>query len=144
MDYLGLRFGRWLGRVASRLAFGRAEKIAEVKSAVEPGVSVYVYKVPRLLPAWASAQTWGNDVYTTLDKDDIKHGVGVWVLAHEITHALQWRRYGLLFPFLYLLSSLWSTITLRHYYNDNLFEVRARENTKHLVDFVKESLYVIE
>jgi hypothetical protein len=142
MDYLGLKLGRTLGKLVSKIAFGPAEKVGEVE--IEPGVRAEIYRVPKIVPRWAWAQTWGNHIYTTLEKEVLKEDVGVWLIAHEATHVLQWKRYGPLFPILYLLDSLWRAVTLGNYYYDNRFEVEARRETLKMADLVKEKMIILD
>lgn len=142
MDYMGLKFGRTLGRLVSKIAFGPAEKVGEVE--VEPGIAAEIYKVPKLVPRWAWAQTWGNHIYTTSEKEVLKEGVGVWLIAHEATHVLQWKRHGPLFPLLYLLDNLWRALTFRNYYSDNRFEVEARRKTLEMEKLVKDKMRILE
>ncbi len=131
-----------MGRLVSRVAFGPSEKVGEVE--VEPGIRAEIHKVPKLVPKWAWAQTWGDHIYTTSEKKVLKEGVGVWLIAHEATHVLQWKRYGLLFPILYLLDSLWCAVTLRNYYSDNRFEVEARRETLKMVDLIKDKIKILD
>lgn len=131
-----------MGKLVSKMAFGPAEKVGEVE--VEPGITAEIYKVPRLVPRWAWAQTWGNHIYTTSKKEVLKEGVGVWLIAHEATHVLQWKRYGLLFPILYLLDSLWRALTLGNYYSDNRFEVEAKRETLKMADFIMDKIKIVD
>ena len=131
-----------MGRLVSKIAFGPAEKAGEVE--LEPGVRAEIYQVPRLVPKWAWAQTWGDHIYTTAKREVLKEDVGVWLIAHEATHVLQWKRYGLLFPLLYLLDSLWRALTLRDYYSDNRFEVEARRKTLEMADLVKDKIKIFD
>lgn len=131
-----------MGRLVSKIAFGPAEKAGEVE--LEPGVRAEIYQVPRLVPKWAWAQTWGDHIYTTAKRKVLKEDVGVWLIAHEATHVLQWKRYGLLFPLLYLLDSLWRALTLRDYYSDNRFEVEARRKTLEMADLVKDKIKIFD
>lgn len=48
------------------------------------------------------------------------------LLEHELAHVRQAARWGLLFPFAYLMSSLHQACRGRRAYRDNLFEVQAR------------------
>jgi hypothetical protein len=142
MDYLGLKLGRTLGKLVSKIAFGPAEKVGEVE--LEPGLRAEIYKVPKLVPRWAWAQTWGDHIYTTAEKEVLKEGAGVWLVAHEAIHVLQWKRHGLLFPLLYLLDSLWCAMTFRNYYSDNRFEVEARRKTLEMADLVKDKIKILD
>jgi hypothetical protein len=72
----------------------------------------------------------------------LKEDVEVWLIAHEATHVLQWKRCGPLFPLLYLLDSLWRAVTLRNYYSDNRFEVEARRKTLEMADLVKDKIKI--
>lgn len=47
-------------------------------------------------------------------------------LAHELTHVSQWRRYGLLYPWLYLRASAQAQAAGGDRYRDNAFEIQAR------------------
>jgi len=55
-----------------------------------PLIPVRIVVVPRLIPAWARAQTWGNVVL-------VRAGVELTpqLLAHELAHVLQWRSLGI-------------------------------------------------
>jgi hypothetical protein len=142
MDYLGLKLGRTLGRLVSKIAFGPAEKVGEVE--LEPGVRAEIYQVPKLVPRWAWAQTWGNHIYTTEKKEVLKEDVGTWLIAHEAVHVLQWKRHGLLFPLLYLLDSLWCILTFKNYYSDNRFEVEARREALKMTDLVRDRTKIFD
>lgn len=48
------------------------------------------------------------------------------LLRHELQHVRQSRRWGPLFPFLYLGSSAWQWLRGRDAYLDNVFEIDAR------------------
>jgi hypothetical protein len=48
-------------------------------------------------------------------------------LGHELEHVRQWRRHGLVFPFLYLGASLVAILRGGRWYRDNRFEVAARD-----------------
>jgi hypothetical protein len=142
MDYLGLKLGRTLGKLVSKIAPGPAEKVGEVE--IEPGIRAEIYRVPKLVPRWAWAQTWGNHIYTISEKEVLKENVGVWLIAHEAIHVLQWKRYGLLFPLLYLLDSLWRAVTLGNYYYDNRFEVEARRETLKMADLIRDRIRIFD
>jgi len=131
-----------LGKLVSKIAFGPTEKVGEVE--LEPGIRAEIYKVPKLVPKWAWAQTWGNHIYTTAKKEDLKDDVGVWLIAHEATHVLQWKRYGLLFPLLYLLDSLWRAVTLGNYYSDNRFETEARRETLNMAEVIRDKIKILD
>ena len=48
------------------------------------------------------------------------------IIRHEMVHVAQWRRYGCLFPVLYLWASIKSLVKHGNTYWDNDFEVEAR------------------
>jgi len=131
-----------LGKLVSKIAFGHAKKVGEVE--LEPGIKAEIYKVPKLVPRWAWAQTWGNHIYTTLEKEILKDSLGAWLIAHEATHVLQWKRHGLLFPLLYLLDSLWRAVTFKNYYSDNRFEVEARRETPNMIGLIKDRIKIFD
>lgn len=84
--------------------------------------------VDGMVPRWAVAQVFGRTIFVRSYllwrsyRDDL-----VEILSHELVHVEQWRRYGPLFPALYLISSLLSWVRGGHYYWDNKFEREARE-----------------
>jgi hypothetical protein len=47
-------------------------------------------------------------------------------LAHELVHASQYERWGILLWPAYLVAALWAVASGRHFYRDNYFEVQAR------------------
>lgn len=53
-------------------------------------------------------------------------------LAHELEHVRQWRRYGPFFPLVYLLDSARVRRGGKRWYDDNRFEVAAREAANRL------------
>lgn len=96
------------------------------------GVPVKVYYVKRLLPSWATAQTWRRTIF-------IRHGAASiikWrksvLINHELVHAMQWEKYGIFFPFVYAWASVQAWRQGKHYYKGNRFEVEAEERTKGL------------
>jgi hypothetical protein len=66
------------------LGFGTRELLANA-----PLLPVRIIFVPWLIPNWARAQTWWNVVL-------VRRGVRLTkrLLAHELTHVLQWRSLG--------------------------------------------------
>jgi len=51
-------------------------------------------------------------------------------LRHELAHVRQYERWGLLFPPVYFGASVVAVARGRHYYRDNVFEVRARREAE--------------
>jgi hypothetical protein len=47
--------------------------------------------------------------------------------AHELAHVEQWRRHGWRFPIAYLAASLTARRAGSHWYDDNPFEIEARD-----------------
>jgi hypothetical protein len=60
--------------------------------------------------------------HVVLCVDDLDDGV----LEHELVHVRQWERWGLAFPFAYLVATISAVLRGGHYYRDNIFEVQAR------------------
>lgn len=61
-----------------------------------------------------------------------KQGLSARVLTHELTHVRQAARWGIVFPFAYLISSAWAAIRGRDAYWHNRFEIAARKAEKRL------------
>lgn len=72
-----------------------------------------------------NAMAIGHVVLATHD------GLSSRVLIHELAHVRQAARWGVLFPFAYLASSLWAALRGRDAYWHNRFEVAARKAEKH-------------
>jgi hypothetical protein len=53
------------------------------------------------------------------------------ILTHELEHVRQAARWGILFPFAYIASSLWAKLRGRDAYWHNVFEVAARDAERH-------------
>ena len=71
------------------------------------GVLVKVYLADRLFPAWANGITIGRNVFLLSDVEpDMEVGMELPVLKHELWHVMQGKRWGILFPLLYLLGSI--------------------------------------
>ncbi len=49
-------------------------------------------------------------------------------LPHELVHVRQAQQWGMVFPFAYLLSSVWQLMHGRHAYDDNYFERQANSS----------------
>jgi hypothetical protein len=73
----------------------------------------------RVLPNWL-AITIGRHVFAWRAMDEIE-------TAHELAHVEQWRRLGWRFPIAYLAASLNARRAGRHWYDENPFEIEARE-----------------
>jgi hypothetical protein len=58
-------------------------------------------------------------------------GISSRVLVHELAHVRQAARWGIIFPFAYLVSSAWAAMRGRDAYWHNKFEIAAREAEKH-------------
>lgn len=58
-------------------------------------------------------------------------GLSSRVLVHELAHVRQAARWGIVFPFAYLASSLWAALRGKDAYWHNRFEVAARRAEKH-------------
>lgn len=84
------------------------EKKGEVHS-----IPYYVYRVSRLVPAWAAGQTIGNYVF-------LREDAPISILDHELVHVEQFARYAPWFPVLYLIAHL------RYGYQGNPYEEEAR------------------
>ena len=90
--------------------------------------------VKRLWPKFVLGQTWGccillksltaGQISTILDRPLISL-----ILKHEHVHVKQYRVWGPFFLFAYLLASLWAWLNKKHYYFDNYFESKAREES---------------
>lgn len=50
-------------------------------------------------------------------------------LQHELVHVRQYERWGLFLLPAYAVASAWATLTGRHFYRDNRFEVLARKES---------------
>jgi hypothetical protein len=82
---------------------------------------VYGASTARLLDvAGYAAMAVGEVVFTRNQADMRAH------LAHELEHVRQARKWGLLFPLLYLASSLGCVLRGRNAYRCNVFEQAAR------------------
>lgn len=88
----------------------------ETTLAHPPLVSVKIYVVPWLIPAWARAQAWRNVVL-------VRKGVELTerLLAHELAHVLQWQSLGI-FRFM----GRYARYFIKHGYEQNPLEVTAR------------------
>jgi hypothetical protein len=91
---------------------------------MHPRYRLHVHPALRLLrrvliPNWL-AITLGRHVWAWRPLTDPE-------LAHELAHVAQWRRYGLAFPFLYALASLRARRAGRRWYEENRFEIEARQ-----------------
>jgi len=53
------------------------------------------------------------------------------ILTHELEHVRQAMRWGILFPFAYIASSVWAKLRGRDAYWHNAFEIAARDAEKH-------------
>jgi hypothetical protein len=91
-----------------------ASALGLVSESTAGGVPVLV--VRRLVPAWAVGQAIGD---TVLVVEGYEADAGI--IAHELVHVAQYRRYGLRFFSLYLLEYA------RNGYEGNAFEREARE-----------------
>jgi hypothetical protein len=49
--------------------------------------------------------------------------------SHEHVHVLQYERWGVLFPILYVLASFKALVTGKRFYWDNVFELEARNKS---------------
>jgi len=79
-----------------------------------------------LLTNWL-AITIGRDIWCWRRLDQIE-------LAHELAHVRQWQRFGVLFVIRYALAS-WRAARLGgHWYEDNAFEVDARQAARAVRD----------
>ena len=58
-------------------------------------------------------------------------GLSARVLTHELEHVRQAERWGVVFPFAYLVSSAWAALCGRDPYWHNHFEIAARKAEKH-------------
>jgi len=74
---------------------------------------------PRRIGFRHRAMTLGHVVLCVDDLDD-------GVLEHELVHVRQWERWGLAFPFAYLVATIAAVLRGGHFYRDNIFEVQAR------------------
>ena len=73
----------------------------------------------RVLPNWL-AITLGRHVFAWRAMSEVE-------TAHELTHVEQWQRHGWRFPIAYLAASLKARRAGGHWYDDNPFEIEARE-----------------
>lgn len=71
-----------------------------------------------VLPNWLGI-TIGSRIISWRELNDAE-------LEHELAHVIQWRAYGLLFPFAYLRASIAAMHADRHWYWGNEFEQAAR------------------
>ena len=102
---LGLFFRRW--RVA------RGILIAE--GAEWPGKLGWPY----------SAVTFGHVVLS------VKEPISERVLEHELVHVRQYETFGPFFLPIYWVASIVAIVRGRHFYRDNLFEVKARASSEY-------------
>ena len=90
-DFVAALYARWRGAKLSHAFFCN-------------GVLVRVYTARKLFPAWASGVTIGRNVFLLeAVEGDLEQGIELPVLKHELWHVMQGKRWGLLFPVLYLL-----------------------------------------
>lgn len=73
-----------------------------------------------------NAMALGHVVVATHD------GMSARVLIHELVHVKQAARWGILFPFAYLASSIWALLRGKNAYWHNRFEIAARKAEKRL------------
>lgn len=59
-------------------------------------------------------------------------GISSRVLTHELEHVRQATRWGIVFPFAYIASSIWESMHGRDAYWHNRFEIAAREAEKRI------------
>ena len=78
---------------------------------------------PRRLGWTYRAMTLGHVVLSVDELDER-------TLRHELAHVRQYERWGLLFPPVYFAASVVAVARGRHYYRDNVFEVRARREAE--------------
>lgn len=74
-----------------------------------------------LIPRWAAGQTHGWIVFYRDDRQSEKRDLRV----HERFHVAQCMTWGVMYPVLYGLSSLWALVRGGDYYRDNVFERQA-------------------
>jgi len=79
---------------------------------------------PRRIGFRHRAMTLGHVVLCVDDLDD-------GVLEHELVHVRQWERWGLAFPFAYLVATISAVLRGGHFYRDNIFEVQAKNASGH-------------
>jgi cobalamin biosynthesis protein CobD/CbiB len=82
---------------------------------------IYGASTARLLDVAGYAAMAVGEVVFARNRPDVRAH-----LAHELRHVRQARKWGLLFPLLYLASSLGCVLTGRNAYRDNAFERAAR------------------
>jgi hypothetical protein len=59
-----------------------------------------------------------------------KHGLTKETITHELVHVQQAARWGILFPFVYVASSVWAALHGKDAYWYNVFEIAARKAEK--------------
>jgi hypothetical protein len=58
------------------------------------------------------------------------HGLTRQTITHELAHVQQAARWGMLFPFVYVASSVWAALHGQDAYWNNVFEIAARKAEK--------------
>lgn len=81
---------------------------------------VKIVRVPFLIPTWAAAQVLGPNTILVKQSEPLSPGL----IAHELAHIDQWRKYGWMFGIRYLLS------IAKHGYYDSPYEAEARAAAK--------------
>jgi hypothetical protein len=126
-----------LGLVLCLLA-GRRGRVSIVDGVVEAHGPALRWTLRWLVPigGGATAMTLGH-VVLGRDRDALET-----TRSHERVHVAQYERWGPLFVPAYLAASAWATLTGRHFYFDNGFEVEAfaRERSRPTLSMASEAL----
>lgn len=78
--------------------------------------------MPFLIPTWALAQVWGPFILVRRDAHEYPKSALRRLLRHEMEHVRQWKRYGVLFPLVYVFNWVRAGFS----YTNNELEKRAR------------------
>lgn len=108
----GIALANLSGCVKMKDAFGYAEYVAV------DGSYLRDFMVSRRIAAF----TWGACV---IYRDGFFYSRKSTIL-HERCHVLQFKKWGIMLPFLYLAHGLYLKLNGGHWYKDNYFEVQAR------------------
>ena len=112
---------RWsndaLGRLAAEIVPDAARREIDGATFVEDPRFGRVF---RLFPNRPSAMTFGSTVVASRRLDDA-------LVAHELAHVRQYRRFGPLYLGLYLLGAAWGAVRRGQSYLGNPFEIEAME-----------------
>ena len=106
-----------LGRLAAAMVPAAARREVDGATFVEDHRFGRLF---RLFPNRPSAMTFGSTVVASRRLDDA-------LVAHELAHVRQYRRFGPLYLGLYVLGSAWGAVRHGQSYLGNPFEIEAME-----------------